>query len=1333
MKQHIFCFFIFISISLFSQEKGATPLPSKQTEAPTQQTISSSEPVTRAIVIGISDYQDEDIPDLKFAHRDARAFANWLHLPGGKNIQPDNIMLLLNEDATLGKVAAAIDWLYSESNPGDQSIIYFSGHGDMEAQMFGLGHLLLWDSPAKAYIAGGLPVERLQAFVTALSVTKNNQVLLVTDACHSGKLAGNDIVGNKLTNANLATQFSNEQKILSCQPDEYSIEGEQWGGGRGAFSWHLINGLCGLADKNGDKAVTLLEIEQYLQDHVPPEVEPLSQIPMTVGDKNEVVGTVDEEMIALLEKGDDLPIQSFSRVEQRGIVQEVLAKADTSIIKLFEGFVLALDEKRLIEPVDDCAESYYNKLIRIESIAPLHSYLRRNLAATFQEDAQQAINAYLLADQKQLNKLSRWDDNYRLYPLYMQKAVELLGPENHFYKSIVARQKYFEGLFLRLFFDVVHSDTLFNRAVQKLEESLELEPDAPYVYQELGLLYDRRQDKETAVKYFREAIERAPSWIVPYLELHEIFRYIGFPEDWYEIYNNAFSLLESKSGPLKWRAYAMRSVIADMVGKGDESVAIMKECLEIEGADEGPWYYLGSSLRGKGRLKESVEVLENAMILYPDKGASYWEMGLTKYEMGEIDEFIALHEKGIDMEPYRAFDYLRFIDKLLESGRYEKALEVIERLFQLDPAYHSKLSNASSLGTAALIFEHLGRKREALTFNTFAIDSTGDFMKILSQAAEASDSTKTKESLQFVLNNFDLAPFQIMEIGQEFYLKKNPEFAELLFHAALEKAPNDLNLINNIGAWYIVHGDYIQAEKYWQLGKNTGNGHVMFYDNLFLLYFFDNEFEKAQQTLAKGKKLFPENNMLYEFEAILNYFWKYDENSKQQFERVEEKTKGFTKVWHFLEYIRKEQYPEAVQAFKEIDKQIETFPIVHYYIGALQEVGDTQAITEVLHIYEHAGGIDYRLFTTHPFLESLRKSHHFQQYLRTHFPEKFDDILLNNLEEPPFPYQANYNRLVGLSHRYFNKYDEAIKYFTKSLETEPDNAEANIYLADLYLKTARKNKAEDILPESMVSKGLEVNWVAAEVNYLLKHSKKAEHYFREFVKLANDKRYPNNRVGAFYKLHGEFDLAESFFHEDIRLHPDDKSFPPTDCRCETNLEKKDIRLHPTNLTSRLNLALVHFFSNNSEKSFAILEESIRQEPGQLSLQALLAFLHYIDNPETAAPFFSKANAMAPGFYQLWQELELMRSNQFEAADQAWESISKRFSDWWIEIVKYQYMKMKVRQGKMDHAILILEALLNKGVFVNYQFYKSDNELEEMRKMSKYQELIQVYFPEKSHD
>ncbi|MBP6185223.1 MAG: hypothetical protein KA479_09805, partial [Saprospiraceae bacterium] len=57
---------------------------------------------TWAVVVGISDYQDKDIPDLRFAHKDAEAFALWLQSPAGGSLDGDQLQVLINDKATAG-------------------------------------------------------------------------------------------------------------------------------------------------------------------------------------------------------------------------------------------------------------------------------------------------------------------------------------------------------------------------------------------------------------------------------------------------------------------------------------------------------------------------------------------------------------------------------------------------------------------------------------------------------------------------------------------------------------------------------------------------------------------------------------------------------------------------------------------------------------------------------------------------------------------------------------------------------------------------------------------------------------------------------------------------------------------------------------------------------------------------------------------------------------------------------------------------------------------------------------------------------------------------------
>ncbi|MCP4688113.1 MAG: caspase family protein, partial [Desulfobacterales bacterium] len=88
-----------------------------------------------AVVVGISDYKYDNhrnpkgVPDLRFAHRDAKAFADFLLSPSGGAFAPDHVLLLTDGRATVKEVRKAIGGFLARSLERDLVIIYFSGHG----------------------------------------------------------------------------------------------------------------------------------------------------------------------------------------------------------------------------------------------------------------------------------------------------------------------------------------------------------------------------------------------------------------------------------------------------------------------------------------------------------------------------------------------------------------------------------------------------------------------------------------------------------------------------------------------------------------------------------------------------------------------------------------------------------------------------------------------------------------------------------------------------------------------------------------------------------------------------------------------------------------------------------------------------------------------------------------------------------------------------------------------------------------------------------------------------------------------------------------------------
>jgi len=57
--------------------------------------------------------------------------------------------------------------------------------------------------------------------------------------------------------------------LLASRPKEVSLEGPEFGGGHGVFSYYVIKGLEGAADANKDGVVDASELIQYVSNQVP--------------------------------------------------------------------------------------------------------------------------------------------------------------------------------------------------------------------------------------------------------------------------------------------------------------------------------------------------------------------------------------------------------------------------------------------------------------------------------------------------------------------------------------------------------------------------------------------------------------------------------------------------------------------------------------------------------------------------------------------------------------------------------------------------------------------------------------------------------------------------------------------------------------------------------------------------------------------------------------------------------------------------------------------------------------------------------------------------------
>ncbi|MBI4545731.1 MAG: caspase family protein [Gemmatimonadetes bacterium] len=226
-----------------------------------------------AVVIGVSDYKDPAIPDLRYADEDARAVYDFLRSPeaGLGGIPAENILLLLDQQATARSIRSALLTFLKQSTEDDVIFIYLAGHGMPDPQRLNDLYILAYDTELADLAATGVPMEDInQAITKAYARSK----ILFTDACHS---AGVGAGGSRAVNINqinglfldaMSTSSGGFVAFTASEAAQLSQEGAEWGGGHGVYTHFLLEGLRGDADEDKDYIVTLGELMEYTRDRV---------------------------------------------------------------------------------------------------------------------------------------------------------------------------------------------------------------------------------------------------------------------------------------------------------------------------------------------------------------------------------------------------------------------------------------------------------------------------------------------------------------------------------------------------------------------------------------------------------------------------------------------------------------------------------------------------------------------------------------------------------------------------------------------------------------------------------------------------------------------------------------------------------------------------------------------------------------------------------------------------------------------------------------------------------------------------------------------------------
>lgn len=246
--------------SIEAKEQPPTVEPNKKAIGVEQIDAASQLGANRhALIIGINDYADAKIPDLKYAEADAHLLYDTLtHIQIG-GFKKENVTLLTGKQASSREIRKAMSSLRGVEQD-DLVIVFFSGHG---AKQRGETCWVTQDAELEFLADTSLTNDQLKKYLDAIP---SRRLVTFIDACYAA-----DTVINQKSIVNvgdIAKSFTGAGRvtIASAGGGQESIEAEDLK--QGIFTYYLVEGLKGAADSNGDGVQTLDEVWNHLNGSV---------------------------------------------------------------------------------------------------------------------------------------------------------------------------------------------------------------------------------------------------------------------------------------------------------------------------------------------------------------------------------------------------------------------------------------------------------------------------------------------------------------------------------------------------------------------------------------------------------------------------------------------------------------------------------------------------------------------------------------------------------------------------------------------------------------------------------------------------------------------------------------------------------------------------------------------------------------------------------------------------------------------------------------------------------------------------------------------------------
>ncbi|MDR1695996.1 MAG: tetratricopeptide repeat protein [Endomicrobium sp.] len=395
-----------------------------------------------------------------------------------------------------------------------------------------------------------------------------------------------------------------------------------------------------------------------------------------------------------------------------------------------------------------------------------------------------------------------------------------------------------------------------------------------------------------------------------------------------------------------------------------------------------------------------------------------------------------------------------------------------------------------------------------------ALAVSKDLVYMYWQAGNKDKAFQTAEKIEKADGN---NPQTSIFLGVFYLVANEPDKAKRHWQETLRLDPENETATAYLAAYYYSDNKLKESAEYWNKFLARQPDSASGYLQLALVQEKLGKTEEALKSFDKVISLKPEAREAYLSKArIYETNKQYDSAIKE----YEEYVKFFPDNIYVLMYLGKcyfdkGDYPSAEKIFLKTKKALGSDITSSYWLGVAYEKSGKidKAAAEFEDVYKKEKGI-----------EILARLGYYYSLLKDY--SKADREFKSALDEEPFNHELLYLR--ALNYMDWERYDNAVRYFIKTIELKPDFADAYFFLGSAHEKNGHFDNAEKAFLQALE---IDPDHTRA-LNYLgymyadrdIKHEE-AERYLTRALTLEPQNGAYQDSLGWLYYRQGKYESA----------------------------------------------------------------------------------------------------------------------------------------------------------------------------------------------------------------